>query len=159
MARIAMMSILSVALTTSLALAQGYRPTPDITTDRVQHAILEIRLAENRSQRGLLRAPVERTSLEIFLHDTPLATNVDVLDARAVETNGHFSVVITFTESGAESMARGTTGQQGKLLAIILDGTVIAAPGISGVMGERLVIDRSFSRAQAERVASSLSRQ
>jgi preprotein translocase subunit SecD len=159
MTRLAVMSIMSVTFTTTGALAQGYRPTPEITTDRVQHAILEVRLAEKGSQRGLLRAPVERTNQDIFLHDTPLVTNVDVLAARAVETNGHFNVVVTLTETGAGAMARGTAGQQGKLLAIILDGTVIAAPTITGVMGERLVIDRAYSRAQAERIAASLSRQ
>jgi preprotein translocase subunit SecD len=131
---------------------------PEITTDRVQRAILEIRLAETKPRRGLLRAPVEASDREIFLYDTPLVTNVDVEGAYVIETHGRFNVGVTLTETGADAMARSTAVQRGKLLAIILDGRVVAAPMIAGAVGAQIVIDHAYTRADAERIASSLSR-
>src|SRR5436190_22363869 len=85
-------------------LPQGYPLPPEINTDRVQHAILEVRLAEMQPRRGLLRATVQSTDRDIFLYDTPLVTTVDVLDAHVQQTNKHFNVAISLTETGAEAL-------------------------------------------------------
>jgi preprotein translocase subunit SecD len=81
-------------------------------------------------------------------------TNEDIAEARAV-TEGGPRVELTLTETGKEKMAKLTTGHQGKPLAVLVDGKVIAAPTVRDpITGNAMLSVRT--KEEAERIAKGL---
>lgn len=138
--------------------AQRFTLPAELTTDRVQATLLEVRLAETEPARGLIEATVQNSDRRVFLHDTRVITNNDVVQARVVESDGRFNVAITLTNEGAAKMASATSAHTGRPLAIIVDGEVIAAPTVRGTINDQAVITGAFTRARAERIAAGLQR-
>jgi preprotein translocase subunit SecD len=143
---------------TVIAASQDYRLKPELASDRVQTTLLEIRLAETEPARGLVQATVANSDRQIYLHEELLVTNNDVLRARVVQNNGHFNVAVTFSEVGATAMARATATHVGKPIAIILDGSVIAAPIVRDAISADALLTGNFTQAEAARIASGLNR-
>jgi preprotein translocase subunit SecD len=130
----------------------------ELTTDRVQTTLLEVRLAEAQPTPGLTAATVRDSGARIFLRDERLITNNDVLEASVVEAAGRFSVAITLTPDGADRMASATSTHIGKPLALIVEGEVTSAPIVRSTIRNQAMITGDFTRAQAETIASGLRR-
>ena len=107
---------------------------------------------------GLVRATVQNSGRQIFLHDERVVTNNDVVQARVVESNGRFSIAITFTPNAAARMATATATHAGRPLAIIVDGEVIAAPTVRSPLTNEALITGDFTRAEAENISAGLQR-
>ena len=151
-------------LTSGVTTAQRQRlPTPELfppelSTDRVQTTLLEVRMAETEPARGLIQATVSNSDRKIYLHDVPVITNHDVMQARVVQADGRFNVAITLFSEGAVKMAKATAAHIGKPLAIIIDGEVVAALTVRSAISDQALITGDFTRAQAEKIATGLQR-
>ncbi|MEA2013128.1 MAG: protein translocase subunit SecD [Verrucomicrobiota bacterium] len=79
----------------------------------------------------------------------------DLENARAdIQQLGGFKVNLTFNTKGAKDFGNVTTKNQGKRLAIVLDGTPYSAPTInSPILGGSAEITGNFSATEANRLA------
>jgi preprotein translocase subunit SecD len=148
-----------------LAQTPGFVFQPELTTDRVQTTLLEVRLAERQPATGLVAATIvnaDRTSSlanrVVYLHDVRLVTNNDVAEAHVVGERVPFAVALTLTPEGTQQLAAAAVAHDGKPLAIIVNGEIVAAPSVRLPIGRQLLISGNFSRAQAERIARGLTR-
>ena len=118
---------------------------------------LEVRLAEEQPGSGLVEAPVFHSDKKVYLHESAVVTNDDVRDARVTAASGTaFNVGVSFTPQGAEKMASATQAHIGKPLAILVNGTVVAAPTLRGVIRQSALITGDWTREQADEVAAGL---
>jgi preprotein translocase subunit SecD len=115
---------------------------------------IEFRLAEREPAEGLVEAMVAGTKDKIYLHKGPGVTNEDIAEAR-LDPDGSPKVLLTFTKTGKEKMTKFTEAHQGKPLAILVDGKVIAAPTVrSAIAGNAVISVRT--KEEAERIAKGL---
>ena len=120
-------------------------------------AQVEFRLAETDRVDGLIEANVEGSSETIFLHKEPFVTNKDISAARVVLNDDDEPVVdVTFAKAAHQKIRAATSAHRGRPLAILIDGKVVNAPIVQWQIGERALIDGSFSRDEAERIARGL---
>ena len=118
---------------------------------------LEIRLAEERPATGLVDAPVSHSDKHVYLHPSAVITNEDVSTARVVPAGGAaFNVAILFTPQGTEKMMSATQTHIGRPLAILVNGTVIAAPTLRGTIGQDAIVTGDWTREQADEIAAGL---
>jgi preprotein translocase subunit SecD len=115
---------------------------------------IEFRRAEREPAQGLQEATIEGTTAKIYLHKGPGVTNEDIAEARAV-TEGGPRVELTLTGAGKEKMAKLTTGHQGKPLAVLVDGKVIAAPTVRDPITDNAMLSVRTNE-EAERIAKGL---
>lgn len=74
-----------------------------------------------------------------------------------LDSFGQRMIILHFTPNGAERFGDVTTRLTGKLLAIVLDGTLYSAPKINEpIMGGNAQISGSFSREEANRISKAL---
>ena len=130
----------------------------ELTPDRPQTTILEVRLAETTPVRGLTRASVRNSAEPLFLHDERIVSTPDVPQAHVVESNGRFNIQVFLSPEGAARRADVTAPHIGKPLVIIVDGEVVAAPPLRAPITTQILIADNFTRAEAERIASGLMR-
>jgi preprotein translocase subunit SecD len=136
----------------------------ELTTDRIQSTLLEVRLAETEQTTSVEKSTnfidgfLRDSGRRLHLHKVPLVTNNDVIQARLVERNGMFDVDLTFSPEAASRMQIATSSHVGKPLAIIVDGELLAAPVVRETISSHLVISASFTRSEAQRIASGLQR-
>jgi preprotein translocase subunit SecD len=128
----------------------------ELTTDRVQTTLLEIRLAETEPGRGLIAATV--SGRPVYLHDTRIVTNNDAIQARVVESGTSFNVTLVLSPEGGQRLSDATAKHVGKPLAIIVNGEVVAALTVSDRIGDQAMITGDFTREQAERIVAGLRR-
>jgi preprotein translocase subunit SecD len=118
----------------------------------------EVRRAETRPAKGLTEAVVQGTGQKVYLHKDVALSNKDVARARIKQEPGQAPAVeVTFTDQGAERVAKLTERHQGKPLAILLDGKVVATPVLRAtISGGQAVITADFTRERAERIAQGM---
>jgi preprotein translocase subunit SecD len=118
----------------------------------------ELRRAENKPAAGLIEAKIDGTDHKVYLHKEVALTNKDVARARLkLEPGQKPAVEVTFTEQGAKQLARLTEKHQGKPLAILVDGKVIAAPVTRAtIAGGQALITGDFTKEKAERIANGI---
>jgi len=145
---------------------------------------LEFRLAEDALGNGLIESKVQHTGEKIYLHKEAVITNEDIIEAQmerftkrkevieAVRALGinvdpdidqeSFQVRIRFTKSAGERMAKVTEQNRWKILAVLVDGKVIAAPQISAKISNEAIIigggGLGFTKQEAERLVSALNK-
>lgn len=96
------------------------------------------------------------------LTGAPAITTADIVDARVIETDGDNApaVSLKLSPDGAQRFASLTREWQGRRLAIVVDGLVMSAPVVMGVIeGGRVSITTgrsSNAREEAVRLAQSL---
>jgi preprotein translocase subunit SecD len=130
----------------------GASKMPDAPQPRIR---VELRLAENRSAPDLAEAPVAGSARKLYLHREALVTASDILRSDAFsDAPGHFGVTLAFTSNAAKRMANATGGQEEKLLALLLDGDIIAVQPVSNI--ERYCAFDGFSKQESERVARAI---
>jgi preprotein translocase subunit SecD len=119
---------------------------------------LEVRLAEERPATGLVDAPVSHSDKHVYLHPSAVITNEDVSTARVVPAGGAaFNVAISFTPQGTERMMSATQTHIGRPVAILVNGTVVAAPTLRGSIGQDAIVSGDWTREQADEIAAGLS--
>jgi len=116
----------------------------------------EVRLADVDPKAGLRGAVDKGSGRIIYLGQDVLLTNEDIAEARAVALPAGFGVEVDFTVAGATKMRSATTDNVGRLLAIIVDGTVLTAPMVRSPVDEIGVISGDFSKDEAERLAEGI---
>jgi len=88
------------------------------------------------------------TAYTPYLLETTAGVTGDMLDNASVQTDqGRPIVAMSFNKSGAKKFADVTSQNVGRLLGIVLDGTVNSAPRIeSGIYGGQAIIKLGFGR-------------
>ncbi len=118
----------------------------------------EVRLAEAAPQPGMREAVDNGGGRIIYLHQDVLLTNDDIAETRVVTLPGGFGVEIDFTEVGTTKMRSATTENVGRLLAIVVDGSVLAAPLVRSPIDQFGVISGDFTKEEAERLTDGIRR-
>jgi len=106
------------------------------------HARIEFRFAEDSPQEGTTPARLAGSDTVIHLHGNVEFSNRDLAGAKAIEDNvGHPALALIFTSEASKKLADVTAKNIGKKLAIVLDGDVLSAPILQGVIdgGEAIV--------------------
>ena len=105
----------------------------------------------------LVEALVGHSNKKVYLHETAILTNADVTDARVVPAKGTaFDVAVSLTPQGAAKMADATQGHVGRPLAIVVNGTVVAAPILRDPVRQDALITGDWTREQADEIAAGL---
>jgi preprotein translocase subunit SecD len=118
---------------------------------------LEIRLAEEQPAAGLKEATVAHSDKKVYLYESTVLTNADVADARVVPAREDtFSVSISLTPEGSTKIMDATQRHMGKPLAILVNGSVIAAPIVRSTIQQEAVINGDWTRQEAENIARGL---
>jgi preprotein translocase subunit SecD len=122
---------------------------------------VELRLAEARAGDGLTEAKVAGSDQKVYLHKDAILTNADLDSARVssqkTRDGGTIPAIeITLTEAGAEKARKATEDKVGNLLAIVIDGKVVAGPTLRAAVGEKVLITGKFSREQLDQVVEGI---
>ena len=118
---------------------------------------LEVRLAETQPGVGLTEATVPASGQKIYLHESSVITNADVIEAHVEsDVNGNPSVTIRVAPDAAVRLENATREHIGKPLAILVNGTVVSAPILRGVLRQDAAIFGTFTQAEAEQIAAGL---
>jgi hypothetical protein len=119
----------------------------------------ECRLAEAHATAGLRTARVAGSEQLVYLHQDIIVSNGDISRTRVVLGNGPslFNVAVEFSPAGAEKMRQATASHPGNLLAILVNGNVVAAPILTEPISTSVVISGNYPRAEAERLTNGLS--
>ncbi len=125
------------------------------------HVALEFRLAEREAADGLTEATVEGSDQKVWLHERVELSNDHVLSARGAEgQSGNPVVELLFTEEGRARFEILTRDNSMKMVAILVDGTVLSSPVIrEPIHGAKCQVAGRFDREEAERIAAGLARQ
>jgi len=136
----------------------------ELTTDRIQSTLLEVRLAQTEKATSVEEATqfidgfLRGSGRRFYLHKIPLVTNNDVVQARVVENRGTFGVDLTFSPEGAARMQIATSSHYGEPLAIIVNGELLSAPIVRDTISSHLLIAAGLTRNEALRIAAGLQR-
>lgn len=146
------MNVLSLSLLGFLV--AGYPLTGE---EAAPHTKIALHLAEDKPTEQCKEVTVSSTNQKVYLHPEALLTEKDVAEAKVTQTDkGVPEISVTFTKEGGKKMARLTEANQGKRLAIVVDGKVISAPVIRSKVADRAVITGNFTKAEAEKIAKEI---
>jgi hypothetical protein len=121
---------------------------------------VEFRRAESQPGEGLTEAIVAGTTQKVYLRRSADAANEDIAEARAtLDDQQHPVVEITFTEAGAQKMAKLTEEHLNKPLAILVDGQLVSAPMVVSGFGNKARITGNFTREEVDRIVRDITRQ
>src|SRR5436190_11269112 len=96
---------------------------------------LEVRLAESAPAAGLVEAVVEGSDRKVYLQPGSIVTSADVSSAQVIDTGGgRYSVGVAFSDPASNRLAESTKIHLGRPVAILLNGRVIAAPIVRGMI-------------------------
>lgn len=119
----------------------------------------EVRLAEDQPTDGLREVRLAGSNRVIYLHQETIVTNDDIAHSSLVQGDGptRFGVAVRFNAAGTQKMLAATTSHVGGLMAILIDGEVVAVPILRGPIGASAVISGDFTKAEAERIVNGIS--
>ena len=125
-----------------------------------QHARIEFRWAEMNPGKKLTEAIIPKTQEKIYIHNKAILTNKDVLEAgvtrQPFRTQEVYQVDVTLVHNAAHRMTAATTGHSGLRLAMLIDGKVISAPWVQGIISDKLTISGGMTRLEAEDISNLL---
>lgn len=115
----------------------------------------ELRQAESKPAEGLTEASVAGTKNKVYLHKEAGLTKQDIVRAQATtDVEDKPAVEITLTEEGRRKLAKLTEDHQGKPLAIMVAGKVIAAPIVRTKLNQdKVLVSGSFTKEEVDRIA------
>lgn len=122
-------------------------------------AAIEFRLAEETPAPGLI--PVERDGRTLYLRPEVIISTGDIACAvQGVDAlSAQPTVNLVLNDSGRDRLAKVTTDQVGRILAVVVDGTLLTAPVIrEPILGGGLQISGLLSLAEARDLATKLGR-
>lgn len=118
---------------------------------------LEMRLAETAPGAGLTAVTIPASGQKIYLHESSVITNADVIDAHvANDADGRPSVAIRLTPDAGARLENATREHLGKPIAILVNGVVVSAPRVDGVIGREAQIFGRFTQTEVEEIAAGL---
>ena len=147
-----------VAAGTALVLA-GIATGPAWWPDRgTVHAAVpfEVRLAERDAATGLEAIADAAGARRVYVDPRVVVANGDIVAARAVPVGSGFGVEITFTDGGTAKMRAATSGNVGRLLAVVVDGRVLASPRITSPIDGVGILGGTYTKEEAGRLAAGL---
>ena len=115
----------------------------------------EVRVAE-AGQRAGLRALQDAAARTVYVEPRVVVSNSDIVRARVVPVAAGFGVEVVFTDDGAAKMRAATTGNIGRLLAVVVDGRVLASPRITSAIDGVGILGGKYTKEEAGRVAAGL---
>lgn len=99
--------------------------------------------------------PVSLPDGDIFVQRTPVITRADLSEAAAlVDRTGKNFVGLRFTESGARKLNDVSTRNVGKLLVLVIDGQIVAAPRIAEPLNRGVLAFSVDSEQTAQAIAA-----
>lgn len=116
----------------------------------------ELHIAEYQPAAGLTEATLD-SGEKIYVGRT-LATSSDVVNARVGREGDRFSIIIELTPIAAMNLLAATVAHAGRPLAIVVDGEVISAPRLHTPVANRIRIDGTFTKEEAEGVVGELNK-
>ncbi|MFG0335270.1 MAG: hypothetical protein ACF8TS_18075 [Maioricimonas sp. JB049] len=124
---------------------------------------LELRLAEEKPAEGLTRKMMRDGSKTVYLHAQPVITNEHFAEVRQHRSRhtpelDAFSLEFTLTDDGGKLLERMSEGHQGRPLAILLNGEVVAAPIVRTKVGKKGVITGGLSSEEILEIVDAFSK-
>ena len=102
--------------------------------------------------RCMMRMPT-RT---VYVDPQVVVANGDIARTRVVPVGSGFGVEIAFTDDGAAKMRAATAGNVGRLLAVVVDGRVLASPRITSPIDGVGILGGKYTKEEAGRIAAGL---
>jgi hypothetical protein len=154
--RFPLAAVAVVALIVVGILAVGARTGPRGSATVYAAVRFEVRLAEDRAAAGLREARVAGADRVVYLHEEIVVTNADIERSAVAQGSSpaRFSVGVRFNAAGAEKMRQATANHVGRVMAILIDGEVVAAPVLRSAISDSALITGDFSQAEAERIVN-----
>jgi SecD-like export protein len=119
--------------------------------------VVQFHLAESSPAPGLQEAKIQGSDQPIYVHKLAALTQKDIEKAAMGNDNsGSPAIDIFFTQDGAKKMAKLTSENIDKRLAIVVDGKTVSAPVIRSTISTRAQISGSFSEKEIKRIVDSL---
>jgi hypothetical protein len=138
----------------SNALSPRYQPSPFESSQRV---VVEFRLAETEPFGEEIETTFPNSNQSIYLHEEPLLTNADIVEARVVRDSiGAPAISVRFTEEAGDRVAKATANHRHRPMAVLIDGIVVMAPTILAPIGGSVVIEGEFTEEEANRIAKGM---
>ena len=113
----------------------------------------EVRVAEAAAGPGLSAAVDAAAGRTIYLDTQVVLANGDISSARAVPVGEGFGVEVAFTKDGAAKIRAATATNVGRLLAVVVDGKVIASPRITSAVDQIGIMGGRYTSEEAQRIA------
>ncbi|TSD88974.1 hypothetical protein FFK22_009650 [Mycobacterium sp. KBS0706] len=145
----ATVAVLATALTTPIERAPAVRASPPD---------VQLRFAETEPAPGL--SQVDGGGRVLYLHPDAVLSTPDIASAtaRTDPVSAAPVVELTLTPAGRDRLARATTDNVGRILAVLVDEALITAPIIrEPILGGRVQISGSMTVAEASNLALLLS--
>ncbi len=139
-----------------LAAAAGLALVAHAPADDAPKTRVEFRRAETSPAEGLTEAVVAGTKEKVYLHKTADLTGADIASARLTGEAGARAVDLTFTDAGGKKMAKLSEEHFDKPMALMVDGTVIAAPVIRARLGKSTLVTGQFTEAEATKLVKAV---
>jgi preprotein translocase subunit SecD len=121
------------------------KPTP---------AVVEFRLAQDTPAENLTEMIIEDFPNKIYIHPAVIVSNADVIAAEATTIQrSQPAVMLTFNPAGAQKLKECTRQNQGKRLAMLVDGKILNASIVSGHAQKKAYMTGKFTNAEAKSLA------
>ncbi|MFE0752706.1 hypothetical protein ACFW16_02045 [Inquilinus sp. NPDC058860] len=150
-----MFSIVSTLAVTAAVLAAALTmPTKPPAAARTAPPDVQLRFAETRPEPGLTR--IESNGRILYLQPDAVLSTPDIVSAAARFDPISASPVVelTLTPTGRDHLARATTDNVGRILAVLIDEALITAPIIrEPILGGRVQISGLMTMAEATDLA------
>jgi hypothetical protein len=136
------------------ALGQTTESEPLEEPVRSPTILLEIRAVSDQPTPGWLENTLD--GRQLYLSPQVALSNPDVARAWYDPAGHEHRIGLAMTEQGAIKLARLSQERIGQRVAIMLDGEVVSAPFIQGVISERALIQGDFSEEEARALAAGI---
>ncbi|MDG2221152.1 MAG: hypothetical protein P8L85_07225 [Rubripirellula sp.] len=125
--------------------------------DEDEQAELTFRLAESAVAEGLIESSLPETGEKIYLHTKPLITAKDVAAVTfSRDSNSRHVISLEFKPLAAKRLAEATKQHFGKKIVCQLDGKIVMAPTVRGVISNRAMINSEFTDDEMRRIFDAL---
>lgn len=122
-----------------------------------EYAKLAFRLAEASDADGLIESSLPETDEKIYLHDKAIVTASDVATvAFSRDPNNRHVISLEFKPLAAKRLAEATEQHLGKKIVCQLDGKIVMAPTVRGVISKRAIINSQFTDDEMRRIFDAL---
>jgi len=118
---------------------------------------LQFRIGERQPGPGLTEMTVSGSKEKVYLREKVELSQADVAQASAEKTKERVEIMLVFTDAGKEKLAKLTGENKGKLLCIVVEGKLVAAPIIkSSIPAGKAALTGNFSLEEAKRIVSAI---
>ncbi len=153
-----MASLTRAALLLFACFAGAAEAAADKPAEKQPRVKVEFRRAETQPAEGLTESTVAGTTDKVYVHKMADVTTQDIAEARLVEDCGFGmpAIEFIFTTEGAKKMAKLTEQHKDKPLAILVDGKVISAPVVKGIISDRALVSGRFTKEEVDKLVAGI---